>query len=146
MRGYLWPKPRQGGRSGQQPNSLSLHLSPLHPLMRDLGRWVVVCQWVLPTRPKWVAWCGLPSYVRRDRAIGESSDWNMRGGCSICQQLAAPRISDTNPETENTTVLKFCVIVRSGSFDKGRTTKGVVCRGVIELVMAHRVRSCNHSD
>ena len=119
MRGYLWPKPRQGGWPGWHSQSRSFHLSPLQPLLRDLGRRVVVRQWVLPARSKWVAWCGLPSYVRRDRSIGESSDWNMWGGCSICQQLAGPRISDADPETENTAVLKFCVTVRSGSLSKG---------------------------
>ena len=113
MKGYLWPKPRQRVRPGFNPQSLSFHRSPFHPHMRDLGRRVVVRQWILPVRPKWVAWRGLPSSVRRDRAIGEASDWNMWGCCSICQQLAAPHISGTNPETENTTVLKLCVAVRS---------------------------------
>ena len=129
VRGYLWPKPRHGARFAWNSKSLSLHCSPFHPLMRDLGRRVVVRQWVLPVRSKWVAWRGLSSYVRRDWAIGEPFDWNMWGCCSICQQLAAPRISGTNPETENITVLKLCVAVRS-RVCAGKSNKRVldVCR------------------
>jgi len=45
----------------------------------------------------------------RDRAIRESLHWDMWGRCSICQQLAAPCISESCPETDNITVLKFFV-------------------------------------
>ena len=136
MRGYLWPTPRLGVWSRWNPHSLSFQLSPLHPLMRDLGRRVIVRQGVLPIWPKWVEWRGLPTQVRRDRAIGEPFDRNCWCSCSICQQLAAPRISSTNPETENTTVLKLCVAVRSGREEQQRSA---VCG-------AHQVPSCNSSD
>lgn len=114
----LWslrPKPRDGIRPWVPPQSRSFSRFPLHPLMRNFRCWVVVHHRVLPVRPKWVErWC-LSSEMRRDWAIGESLDWNMRRSCSICQQLATPCISGTHPETDDATVLKLYVKVRHES-------------------------------
>jgi hypothetical protein len=45
----------------------------------------------------------------RDWAISGFPHWNIRGRCSIRQQLAAPCVSEHIPDTDSITVLKFCV-------------------------------------
>ena len=121
---HLWPQPGHGVRSGWNSQSLSFQRFPIHPLVREIGRRVVVHQGVLPMRPKRIEWWALSSKVRRDRAIGVSPDRYLCSSRSVCQQFATPGISDTNPETENTTVLKLCVASgREGSSSREEQEK-----------------------